>query len=106
MASQEQEERYEPGVWDDIILEWADDPRQREDLSSGITIPVVPWDGSEPGKVTITDILIHAIGKDKDRLTQADRKQVARCLAHDGWRPKQERRGPNRGKRFYMRSER
>ena len=80
LAHQEQEERYEPGVWDDIILEWADDPRQREDLSNGITIPVAPWDGSEPGKVTISDILIHAIGKDKDRLTQTDRNQVARCL--------------------------
>ena len=56
LARQEQEERYEPGVWDDIVLEWADDPRQREDLSNGVTIPLAPWDGSEPGKVTITDI--------------------------------------------------
>ncbi len=106
LAREEQEERYEPGVWDDIILEWVDDPRQREDLFNGIPIFVAPWSGSEPGKVTISDILIHAIGKDKDRLTQVDRNQVARCLTQDGWRPKQERRGSSRGKRFYVRSER
>jgi Virulence-associated protein E/Domain of unknown function (DUF3854) len=106
LAQHEQDERYEPGVWDDIILEWIDDPHQRKDLSNGITIPVDPWDSSEPGKVTITDILIHAIGKDKDRLTQIDRNQVARCLAHDSWQPRQERRGSLRGKRFYVRSKR
>jgi hypothetical protein len=106
LAQQEQDERYEPGVWDDIILEWADDPHQRDDLSNGIIIPVDPWNGSEPGKVTISDILIHAIGKDKDRLTQIDRNQVSRCLTHDGWRPQQERRGSLRGKWFYVRSKR
>jgi glycine/D-amino acid oxidase-like deaminating enzyme len=26
LASEEQEERYEPGVWDNIILKWAEDP--------------------------------------------------------------------------------
>ena len=102
---EEQEERYEPGVWDDIILEWSDDPRRREDLSNNVAIPVDPWDGSEQGKVTIGDILIHAIGKDKDRFTPLDRNQVARCLTHHGWRPKQERRGTLRGKRFYVRGE-
>jgi len=62
----------------------------------------VPWDGSEPGKVTITDVLIHAIGKDVDRLTQPDRHQVVRCLTHHGWTMKQDRGGPHRGKRFYV----
>lgn len=105
LAQQEQDERYEPGVWDDLILDWVEDPRERKDLSNGVTISVIPWDGSEPGKVTITDILIHAIGKDKDRLTQADRNQVARCLTHDGWRLKQDRRGSTRGKWYYITSE-
>ncbi len=106
LAQQEQDERYEPGVWDDLILDWVEDPREREDLSNGATIPITPWYGSEPNKVTISDILIHAIGKDKDRLAQTDRNQVARCLTHDGWRLKQDRRGSNRGKWFYVRSER
>ena len=106
LAQQEQAERYEPGVWDDIILDWVEDPHQRADLSNGVTIPITPWYGSEPNKVTISDILIHAIGKDKDRLTQTDRNQVARCLDHNNWRREQERRGPYRGKGFYVRSER
>ena len=50
------------------------------------------------------DVLIHAVGKDKDRLTQADRIQVVRCLTHHGWQLKQERRGSNRGKRFYWKA--
>jgi predicted P-loop ATPase len=106
LAQHEQDERYETGVWDDLILEWVENPQQREDLSNGHIIPVIPWQGSEPGKVAISDILIHAIDKGKDRLTQADRNQVARCLTHNGWRLKQDRRGSNRGKRFYVRSER
>jgi predicted P-loop ATPase len=107
LAQREQDRRYEPGVWDDLILDWVEDPRRREDLSNnGVAIPVIPWYGSEPGKVAITDILIHAIGKGTDRLTQADRNQVARCLTHHGWQLKQERRGTNRGKWFFVRSER
>jgi len=104
LAAQEQEQRYEEGVWDNLILDWAEGPIQREDLSNGLTIPVTPWDGSEPGKVAISDVLIHAVGKDKDRLTQADRNQVVRCLTHHGWKLKQERRGSNRGKRFYVKA--
>jgi hypothetical protein len=107
LAEQEQEKRYEEGVWDNIILDWVEDPRPREDLSNGILVSLEPWDGSEPDKVTINDVLIHAIGKDKDRLTQADYKAVARCLTHNGWKAKQEwSRGANRGKRYYVRHER
>jgi putative DNA primase/helicase len=102
LAAHEQGERYEEGVWDDLILDWTEDPRQREAPSNGGTVLVKPWDGSEPGKVTITDVLVHGIGKDKDRLTQADRNQVVRCLTHYGWTREQERSGCNRGKRFYV----
>jgi predicted P-loop ATPase len=105
LAEEEQEQRYEEGVWDYIILDWAENPRQREDPSNGTAIPVTPWDGSQPGKITINDALIHAIRKDPDRLTQADRNQVARCLTHYGWKRMQERGGLHRGKRFYLRPE-
>ena len=104
LATDEQEQRYEEGVWDDLVLDWVEDPRPREYLSDGNILPVTPRDGFTPGKVTISDILIHAIGKDKDRLTQADRNQVVRCLTHNGWKVVQERGGSNRGKRFYVRS--
>jgi putative DNA primase/helicase len=101
LATAAQDERYEPGVWDEIILDWIENPERRETLESQTHIPVTPWDASEPRKVTINDILIHGIGKDADRLTQADYKQVARCLEHAKWKRKQDRsRGPHRGKRF------
>ena len=102
VAKQEQDERYEPGIWDEIIVPWLDDPRPRNDFINGISSNAIPWHGSAPGRVTITDVLIHGIRKDPDRLTQADRKQVVRCLTQHGWRLKQERRGPDRGKRFYV----
>jgi predicted P-loop ATPase len=106
LAQAEQEERYEEGVWDSMILDWVEEPHRREEGDGSNTLPMTPWDGSEPGKVTITDVLVHAIGKPADRLTQADRNQVARCLSHHGWRREQERGGPGRGKRFYVRSKR
>ena len=101
LALDEQEQRYEEGVWDGRILDWLENPTPRTP-GNGVTALAVPWDGSEPGKVTITDVLIHAIGKDVDRLTQPDRHQVVRCLTHHGWTMKQDRGGPHRGKRFYV----
>ena len=65
-------------------------------------VNVTPWFGSEPGRVSITDVLVHGVGKDNDRLTQADRNQVARCLVHNEWKSKRERGGVNRGKYFYI----
>jgi hypothetical protein len=50
-------------------------------------VPITPWDGSEAGKVTIIDVLIHAIGKAPDRLVQADHKQVARARSSNIRRP-------------------
>jgi predicted P-loop ATPase len=116
LATEEQDERYEPGVWDDVIIDWLENPIQRRTLewiedSNGqrkpVEVPVEPWYGSESGRVTTTDILVHAVGKDKDRLTPADAKLVVRCLEHMKWRDKQDRsRGPYRGKVFYYSPER
>lgn len=103
LAQAEQEQRYEPGIWDEVILEWLDNPRQAYDNDGPNQLPIEPFHSS-PGKVAITDILLHAIHKPLDRLTQADRNQVARCLTHAGWIRKQDRsRGPLRGKWFYVR---
>ncbi len=106
LAEAEQDDYYEPGVWDSIIADWIENPVQREAPEgygpNQVNVPVTPWEHSEPGKVSITDILVHAIGKDKDRLTQADRNQISRCLQRFKWESKQDRtRGINRGKRFY-----
>jgi predicted P-loop ATPase len=98
LAAAEQEERYEPGHWDDAIMEWLENPRQRRETGC----PVEPWDGTEKGKATIQDILIHGIGKTLDRIEQRDRNSVARCLEHEKWKVHQVRsRSEQRGKRFY-----
>jgi predicted P-loop ATPase len=73
-AEEAQDARYERGPWDDAIELWIQDPQQR-DL-------VEPFD-SEPGKVTVTDILIHGIGKkDIGSITQSDQNSVSRYLRH------------------------
>jgi hypothetical protein len=109
LAEEEQDAHYEPGVWDEIILPWIENPAQRQTLEgkppNQVMVPVEPWLGSEPGKVSITDILIHAVGKDKDRLTQADRNQVSRCVQHIKWTYKQDRSGAYCGKRYYHKPE-
>jgi hypothetical protein len=108
LAVAEQEERYEPGVWDSQIREWIENPTRREDLpltgeNSKIPVPVSPWEGSELGKVSVTDVLVHAVGKDIDRCNQSDRNQVVRCLRHFGWTQWRDwSRGTDRGRRYYV----
>jgi predicted P-loop ATPase len=104
LAYAEQEQRYEPGVWDDNIIEWIAAPTRRWD--SDKHEGVKPWDYSGPGKVTITDVLVHCCEKEIGRLTQGDRNQVKRCLEHEKWRKYQDRSGDTRGKRFYYSPER
>jgi predicted P-loop ATPase len=80
-ASDEQEARYDTGVWDEMIAEWVESPRERVDRDS---VPLGPL-SSTRDQVTISDILIHAIGKPVERLNQADQNAVARCLTSRGW---------------------
>jgi predicted P-loop ATPase len=102
LAAEEQDERYEPGVWDSIIADWIEKPIRGATLEGQTHIDISPWDESESGKVTITDILVHGVGKDRDKLTQADYKQVSRWLEHEKWKQRRNKtRGPNRDKRYY-----
>jgi predicted P-loop ATPase len=100
LAAEEQDKRYEPGVWDDIILEWIEEPRQGYE-TDGANLPLTPFD-SKPRRVTVTDILIHGIRKPLDRLTQNDRMQVVRCLVHAGWKRWQSGEKAHRGRWFYV----
>lgn len=86
LAIGEQNQRYSNGPWDDIIMEWAEDPKQRysRDGASGELLPIEPFD-SIAGQVTVTDVLLHAIGKPLHQIAQNDQNQVARCLIHEGW---------------------
>jgi predicted P-loop ATPase len=103
LARQEQDERYEPGVWDEVILPWLDGPKQRYETDGGAQLPIEPFT-STADRVSITDVLVHCIGKPIDRHAQADRNQVQRCLKHNGWIRKQATRGTERGQWFYVRS--
>ena len=116
LAREEQEERYEPGVWDDIIIAWLDQPERRSawidnpdfrpnDPSSTapakIKIDVDPFDASTYERVTVNDVLIHAVGKNVDQLKQPDRNQVTRCLTHAGWKLSREMIGGKK-RRCYL----
>jgi putative DNA primase/helicase len=101
-ATDEQERRYDAGPWDEVILTWLDEPTQRYEKDSGNSLPVTPFVSTRDG-VTVTDVLLHAIGKPLDRFTQADRNQVSRCLIHNGWTRKQAGSKEHRGTWFYVR---
>jgi putative DNA primase/helicase len=100
-AKQEQDDRYSPGVWDDLILAWVENPTQRFETDGAAELPVTPFDSTKD-RVTVADILVHAIGKPIDRCTQADHNQVSACLRHNGWKRKQSGRGELRGKWGYV----
>jgi predicted P-loop ATPase len=86
-ARKEQEKRYEPGVWDDAIETWLENPVRTDGFQDG--------DGycSGVGAVCVEDILIQCVGKSKKDFTQRDRLTVVRCLTHAGWKGKKERIG-------------
>jgi hypothetical protein len=67
-----------------------------------VGIPIEPYNSDET-RVTVTDVLLHCIGKRLDQLNQNDRNQVARCLIHAGWKRRKAGKGPERGKWFYLR---
>ncbi len=85
IAAREADLRYSPGLWDEQILDWCDCPVPRErkayDTTEISDLPFV----SSPGRVTVSDILVHCIGKPIDKFAYADQAQITRCLTHDGW---------------------
>jgi hypothetical protein len=101
-AEREQNERYLPGPWDDVIEPWINKPSQR--LEEKTSCGVEPFQ-SEPGKVTVTDVLLHAVGKRLQDVTQTDRNSVARCMIHLKWKRWRLRDGPQLAW-FYLSPER
>jgi predicted P-loop ATPase len=93
-ATEEQESRYDAGVWAEPIAMWLRDPKERYGPDGG---PLWTFSSSKD-RVTITDVLVHAIGKPVDRHTQADKNAVGAILA--SWKWRQRRIGP-RGQREY-----
>jgi predicted P-loop ATPase len=108
VAGVEQEIRYDAGAWDDVILSWLENPLQRleHDPVAHRDMPVEPFTSTRD-KVTLTEILLHAIGKQIQHFTQADKNSVARCLKHNGWKRTRAAEPDARGIRpwFYVRPE-
>jgi predicted P-loop ATPase len=95
-ATEEQKQRYEGDPWEELIQEWLKDPKPTSD-SSGKPLPQL---SSTCDSVTITDILIHCIGKRPDAWIQADKLRVGRCLRAQGWESYQQRNGEDRERRY------
>ncbi|HXM10416.1 MAG TPA: VapE domain-containing protein [Terriglobales bacterium] len=102
-AAREADERYQPGIWDEEILNWCERPEPREKRADDHTEGSLPFD-SKPFKVTIADVLLHCIGKPFDKMVYADLMQVQRCLVHNGWKRLTQVRVPGTGRRarFYQ----
>jgi predicted P-loop ATPase len=96
LAKAEQAARFDEGVWDDRILQWLENPvgRQPADVIDSFR-----------GCVTVTDVLLHAIGKSLEHCDQKDKNAVSRCLVHAGYSREQCGKGVNRGKWFYVKGE-
>jgi predicted P-loop ATPase len=94
-AKSEQDQRLRSGVWDDLILPWLENPspamKQEWHYDEGTkknvptNTPIEPF-SSNKQRVRVIDVLIHAIGKPPDRLTQQDQNAVARFLKRLGYR--------------------
>jgi predicted P-loop ATPase len=102
LAAEAVEARYESGVWDDTILTWLKNPTQRSEWSEEgkTSIPIRPFNSNRK-RVTVTDVLIHAVGKRIEHCTQADRNQAARCLTHANYRVERRKVGDSL-LRFYQ----
>jgi hypothetical protein len=88
-ATQAQNQRYLPGIWDEQILNWCDDPQPRakrdEDHGpSGDVSWELPFDSTHDA-VTVYDVLTHGLGKTLDKFGSGDVMQVVNCLRHNGW---------------------
>jgi predicted P-loop ATPase len=99
LAEKEQSKRYQPGQWDAEIIEWLKNPTQQSEelwsedkkgIKSCTMKPVEPFNSSKEF-VTVRDILMHAIGKPKDRWVDSDVKAITRCLKSNHWEPGRKR---------------
>jgi putative DNA primase/helicase len=108
-ATEAQNNRYLPGIWDEHILNWCDDPQPRtkrdEDHGpSGDVSWELPFDSTHDA-VTVYDVLVHGLGKTLDKFGSGDVIQVVNCLKHNGWTrvPQCRVKGSERRVRLYLR---
>lgn len=101
LAEEEQSARYQSGQWDDIIETWLEHPTQRIEYRDGQRFPVTPWNSSDD-EVTVSDVLLHAIGKPVAQWNHSDEHTVSKCLKHNHWVRKMARRD-GESRRVYQR---
>jgi predicted P-loop ATPase len=92
--------RYQEGPHDEAILAWLENPQPRQ-FNNHIDRNSLSFD-STPERVTLIDVLIHAVGMAQHAIAQKDQYPVIRCLRHAGWKNKQIRiAGTRRNVRFW-----
>ena len=87
-AQEEQELRRVNDPWEAIIADWLDNPRKQPDRD-GIRMPF----DLDDGRITVTQILEHAIGQPGGRQTKNDQMRVGTVLRLFGWTKEHTRAG-------------
>jgi putative DNA primase/helicase len=124
--AEEQAARYRGGAYDDLILDWLENPRPRAynehidhlfetEHEGNITLRVLRFDSNpelqathcqiaEPARTTIMDCWVHAIGRGAHEITPNANALIRACLVHNGWRFEKVRQisGTRRTARFYV----
>jgi predicted P-loop ATPase len=81
-AAEETRERHQADPWQEQIARWLASPEQRRD---GHGHPVGDFASNEDS-VTISDILLHCLGKPISLWVHADKMRVSGCLVALGWK--------------------
>ncbi len=82
LAEEEQKQRYQTGVWDEVIIEWLK---------------------RCPDEITVGDVLGDAIKKKLETWTVSDKIAVSKCLKSNGWNQHNVKDGNRKSKRVYRR---
>jgi putative DNA primase/helicase len=86
LADIERDKRYQHGPWHEVVRRFVENPEQRSTPDrDNRPHPVEPWDNSTAESVTVSDILIHGIGKVTDRWGHSDEIWIAKALKAMGW---------------------
>jgi hypothetical protein len=91
LANEEQRNRYQADVWQDLIASWLVSRAPR-------------LDDATQDSVSIDELLLGCIGKSRDQWTQRDKKRVAGCLRSLGWKRYKHGRGDGKREWRYRKS--
>ena len=89
LAAVQQAERFDEPVWQELIAAWLEKPTMKFDRDGH---PVAEMT-SDTDSVSMTDVLVHCIGKVPGQWSQADKNSVGRSLRALGWQPYRQRAG-------------